>query len=657
MSAVEYRRDDPRSRRRTDIAEKSVHETRTRRVAFDIEADSLNPSVIWVVVCKDLDTGEVDVFRRPDLDSVALLDYWSDVGLCVGHNVFNYDLPVIRRLVGGFQYSGSVLDTLVLSRLLDYGRDGGHSLASWGLRLGFPKTDFHDYSALTDEMVSYCIQDVEIVYQMVKKLSPWLESDTWKKPIETEMFMAGFCYEMHENGFHFDVDKCVNLRYNILKELEKLDAHIAEAFPPKVGLVREIQPRTTKFGTLNRNDFRWAGPDLSDFNGGPFSLIEYVDFNPGSPAQIVERLNEAGWQPTEKTKGHNQVIRDKDQEKIARFQKTGWTISEVNLATLPDTAPPAAKSLALRITLASRARTLTEWIDNYNPQTGCIHGHYNSLGAWTHRMSHVRPNTGNIPTPQPLNKDSTNVQRRAHDIDRILRTFWICPEGSFLVGCDAEGIQLRVLAHYINDPRFTKAVTEGDKDAGTDPHSLNAIALGSACKSRAEAKTFIYAWLLGAGVGKVAQILTCSYSEAKVACENFIKFYPGLHHLKTSVIPGDASRGYFQGFDGRYVRIAGDDQGSKEHYALAGWLQNGETVIMRRATELWYPRLKSEGIPFKQCNLVHDEFQTAVYGTKEVADYVGQVQAWSIKQAGEDLNLRCPMAGAYDIGLSWSETH
>jgi DNA polymerase-1 len=214
-----------------------------------------------------------------------------------------------------------------------------------------------------------------------------------------------------------------------------------------------------------------------------------------------------------------------------------------------------------------------------------------------------------------------------------------------LVGVDAEGIQLRVLAHYMNDESFTFAVTSGNKDDGTDPHTLNKIAFGDPCRARADAKTFIYAWLLGAGVGKVAQILGCSGRDAKIAVEDFVAFYPGLKDLKEGLIPSDAGRGYFEGFDGRLVRIVGEDQSSKEHFCLAGYLQNGEVVTMKRAKQIWYPRLVSEGIPFKLVNFVHDEWQTEV-PDRATAEYVATVQKESIRLAGEQLNLRCPMSGS-----------
>jgi DNA polymerase-1 len=623
-----------------------------KTVIFDIETNGLNPDRIWYIVCKEYPSGQEHIFT--EADTSLFMDYATGVGTWCGHYILGFDCPVLDRLLPGWRISSSrCIDTLVVSNLLDNRISGGHGIAAWGERLGSPKLhgDITDWSRPTPEMLERCVSDVRVNYLLYKRFLKYLTSETWAKAIEVEHFIAERCRELHDTGFHFSLDKAKELWYSLDDQLKELDGHILREFPPRASFIREVTPKLTKHGTLNRSDFRWKRDgDLTDFNGGPFSLIEFVEFNPGSPTQIVERLNEAGWQPVEKTKGHIQAIRDGDPERIAKFSKVGWTVSEENLSTLPDTAPPAAKTLAKRIMLASRQRTLTEWINAYNENTGRIHGSFNGIGAWTHRMSHVSPNTGNIAREDALYGSE-------------MRSMWSAPDGSFLVGVDAESIQLRVLAHYINDETFTQSLLTGTKEAGTDPHSLNQKALGPICASRNHAKTFIYAWLLGAGIGKVAQILECSYGQAKQAVDNFIEFYPGLKKVKEEVIPADAARGYFQGFDGRWVKIWGDDLSSRQHFTLAGYLQNGEVCVMKHGMQIWYPRLRKEGVPFKIVNFVHDEWQTEV-PDYETGKYVGLVQAEGIKLAGELLNLRCPMAGSVlsghgelAIGKNWLETH
>lgn len=272
-------------------------------------------------------------------------------------------------------------------------------------------------------------------------------------------------------------------------------------------------------------------------------------------------------------------------------------------------------------------------------------------------MSHDNPNMGNVPKYNAKRPDTTPYSDR-------MRALWKAAPERYLIGVDAESIQLRVLAHYIDDYEFTQSLLVGKKEDKTDPHSVNQRALGEACTSRDDAKTFIYAWVLGASEGKVAEILKCSRQSAAASVKNFLDRYDKLCYVKDKIVPQDAYNKYFIGFDGRAVKIPGEDQSSREHFALAGYLQSGEAIIMKRATQIWIPKLQSLSIPFKFVNFVHDEFQLEVPRDMTLATHVAQIVADSIRQVGEDLNLRCPMKGsilnAHDklaIGDNWLQTH
>lgn len=617
-------------------------------VIFDIETNGLdNPDKLWLIVCKDIATGERHVFRNVHEDLKPFQNFAALVSLWVGHNSIGYDQLHCSRLAGVSFDEASVLDTLVLSRLFNAGRAGGHSLESWGEALGYPKVKFNDFSRWSQEMEDYCIQDVEITHKLYQRFSRYLSSPQWKDSIDLEHKIAFICLDMNKNGFYFDISSAKDLHKDILGQLKILDSELQSVFKPRSKLIREITPRATKHGTLHRQDFRWLEDgDLTPFSvGSPFSLVEFEPFNAGSPKQIVERLNEAGWQPYEKTKGHIQAERDKDKEKLAYFATYGWKVSEANLATLPADAPEAPRKLVQRLLLDSRRSTLEEWLKAYDDGSKRIHGSFSHIGAWTHRMSHSAPNMANIPAGESV---------YAHD----MRSMWCVPDDRLLVGVDADGIQLRVLAHYMHDEEFTNGLINGKKEDGTDAHSLNQAALGSVCRSRDDAKTFIYAWLLGAGFAKVANILGCTIGQAKTAVGGFIERYPGLKELKKTIIPKDANRGYFEGLDGRLVLC------DSEHLMLAGYLQNGESIIMKRANVLWREKLRQQGIWFRQVNFVHDEWQTEVENDYQLAMHVANVQAESIREVGELLKLRCPMAGSIlnthkkiAIGRNWSETH
>lgn len=338
------------------------------------------------------------------------------------------------------------------------------------------------------------------------------------------------------------------------------------------------------------------------------------------------------------------------EEREERFNRYGWKCNETNLNTLPASAPQGAKDLAKWLTLEGRRSSLEEWLGALGPDDR-IHGKFWHTGAWSGRMSHSNPNQANIFSPFPDRKPTTPVEEIKEKYDRNLRALWEVEKDCWLVGTDADAIQLRILTHYMKSEKWRDAIVHGDKKLGTDIHSMNKKVIGPICKDRDNAKTFIYAWLLGASIPKIAEIFLSSIPQAKKANDDFLSAFPELKRLKTHKIPFDASRGYFEGLDGRLVNC------DSEHLMLAGYLQNGEAVVMKHANVLWQKELKGTGINFKQLNFVHDEWQTKVKGSKEEAEEVGRVQRESIRNVGHELGLFCPLEGSTKIGKNWSETH
>lgn len=627
-------------------------------VVVDIEADSLNPTQIWVIVVKEIDSGLVHTFRHPTgIPSSAseFADLVQNVSGWIAHNGIHFDIPVINRLIPSVYIDPTkVIDTLVVSKLVDFTVPGGHSLEAWGERLGHPKGSFPSEWFSTfldhwDEGVKYCKQDVEVTHQLYEKFKPYIHSPRWKKAMRIEHDTEIMCTELHENGFSYNIEASRELLGRIEGEVNGINQELQELFPPRFKAVRSVVPVLTKSGTLNSKDFRWCPDEERQYYsaGSPFTIVEPVSFDPASKMQVIDRLWDAKWKPTSKTDGYKKLLKDlrrgrgrkpsvEEQEKVKRYERYGWKLDDTNLATIPEDGPVGARKLSRWLHLTGRANQVRGWQNEYNQDTGKIHGKFWGIGAWSQRMSHSNPNMANA------------------SAEHEYRSLWTADPNTVLVGCDAEGIQLRILAHYINDPVFTKALISGDKKTGTDAHSLNAKALGEVClrhgdKARDRAKTFIYAFVLGASPPKVAEIFECRTGEAEDAIDRFVAAYPGLAILKREIIPRDAKRGYFEGFDGRCVKQ------TSEHLMLAGYLQAGEACIMKHARKLWNDRLKSNGTWFRQVNFVHDEWQTVAL--RADADTVGRTQSQAIVDTGITLGVRCPQAGEYKIGLNWAETH
>lgn len=516
--------------------------------------------------------------------------------------------------------------------------EGGHSLENWGRMLHHPKTglEITDWSQFSPEMVDRCLNDARLTKKVYDTLTNIFDGKGFTEAIRIEHAMAFVCLGMHVDGFRFDADRARILLAELSNRVSALDKELLDAFPPKARDSGVVTPRLTKAGTISRANMRWyKGDDYTIFEPGcSFTRIKWEPFNPSSPSQIVERLNEAGWSPTVKTKSGE-----------------SWQISEENLSTLPSTAPPAARKLVERLMLAARVRTLNEWLSYYNTATERVHGKFLGLGTYGHRMAHRKPNLGNVTAEKSIKYKGEELRNEAIRLGGIMRSLWGCDDGSYLVGTDFDAAHLRIFAHLIDDKDLINAIVHGNKKSGTDPHSINKGKFGSVCKDRDLAKTALYSFFNGAGSPKFASIFGCSYQEGKKALGRLGEIYPGLRKFREEECPRLARQGYFIGLDGRIVVC------DSEHHMLACMLQNAEAVIMKHACLEWRNELRKLGIPFKLVNFVHDEWQTEVRGDRAVCELVGEYQTRAIRNMGERFGLRCPLQGNYSIGKDWRETH
>jgi DNA polymerase-1 len=582
------------------------------RVIFDIETDGLDAKVIHVLVAKQVGVEGNYVIRSPK----AFAKFAEGVTEWIAHNGIGFDIPVIEKLWGYKIPLSKTTDTLVLSRLFDPQRKGGHSLKIWGERLGDFKDEFSDWSAYSEEMKEYCKQDVHVTELLYNHLMQEGAKFS-KKSIRLEHAVHMIMCQQQVNGFQINRELAQEIYTVCLKETNRIETEIKEFMVPIAVPVKEVIIKRKKDGSIFANQL------LPDQNvQGDYTKIAWEEFNLGSPMQINKRLDRLGWRPTVKTKSGN-----------------SYKVCPENLATIPSTAPQAVLGLKAWKVLETRWKLAQEWLEK-SQDDGRVHGTVITTGAVTHRAAHRGPNMANIPSV-PHGKTGILWKMDGMYAAECRQAFEV-PEGKRLVGTDAAGIQLRVLAHYMTDPIYTEQVIDGDI------HTFNMNALGRYCKDRPTAKTFIYAFLLGAGVAKIAEILDCSPAQANKSMANFYEALPTLKKLKSQAANA-ASMGWMKGLDGRILKIG------SEHLALSVYLQGGETVLMRVANVFWQNQARKEGITFKQCAWVHDEWQTEV--DADQAERLGEIQVQSIIDAGTHFNLNCPMDGEAKIGRNWLETH
>ena len=328
-------------------------------------------------------------------------------------------------------------------------------------------------------------------------------------------------------------------------------------------------------------------------------------FNPGSRQQIAKRLQEKGWRPTKKTK-KGQVIVDES------------TLAGVDI--------PEARAIAEYLLIQKRVAMVESWIESVSDDNR-IHGKVITNGAVTGRMTHSTPNMAQVPSV-------------GSEYGPECRSLFIVEKGYKLVGCDAASLELRMLAHYMKDEQYAREIVEGDI------HTKNQTAAG--LETRAQAKTFIYALLYGAGPAKIGKIVGGSAAHGQKLIDTFLRNTPSLKRLRDKVEKLSV-QGSLPGLDGRRLFIR------SSHAALNTLLQGAGAIVMKKALVLLDEQLRRNKLDAKFVVNVHDEFQLEV--KEEHAQRVGELAVDSIRKSGVVLGLRCPLDGEYKIGDNWCQTH
>ena len=552
------------------------------RLLLDIET-TLDHSKIWCVVTKDLDTNEVKIWKEAN----DLLEYIKAASLIVAHNGIAFDFHLLKKLWKCQITLKRVEDTLVLSRLINPSLEGGHSLNNLGKLLGVQKIEFNDFNLEThtlDEMIEYCVQDVEVLHKVYNYLKYELKrQDFSTKSQELEHEVQAIIAQQERNGFKFNEQSAMQLLAEFKTRLEAITVEMQSIFPARI-----TSGRTHKT----------TGRPLSD-------IVE--DFNPGSRKQIAERLIEKGWKPSKFTEKTNAPIVDE--------------------TTLEGSDIPEAKAIAEYLMLQKRIAQVESWIESIQAD-GRVHGRVISNGTVTGRMTHIKPNMAQVPNADAIYGPEC-------------RNLWIVEKGCKLVGIDASGLELRMLAHYMNDNEYTNEVVSGDI------HTANQTAAG--LETRNQAKTFIYAFLYGAGAAKIGSVVGGSAKEGQKLITNFLRNTPKLQRLRERVSEAFTARGVLLGLDGRKLLVR------SEHSALNTLLQGAGAIAMKQALVLLHKDLTKQKIPFKLVANVHDEWQIEV--PEKYAEQVGRSGVTAITDAGVEFKMNCPLTGEYKIGDTWKQTH
>jgi hypothetical protein len=364
--------------------------------------------------------------------------------------------------------------------------------------------------------------------------------------------------------------------------------------------------------------------------GGPYTRIRFEPFKLGSTTQVKDYLLASGWVP----------------ESWNFSLKTGERTSPKLEGEFQGVDGELPRKVKERITWRHRRSQIEGWLKNVRSDNSLPAG-ANPCGTNTGRMRHsvvVNVPKANTDKQGALVWD-TESQRDIYGTQ--MRSLFIPREGYKLVGHDASGLELRMLAHYMNDPDFTSEILHGDI------HSFNQLKAG--LPTRDDAKTFIYAFLYGAGDGKIGSIIGGDESAGKHIKNEFLLSLPSLDRLIRSV-KAASGKGYLKGLDGRKIVMRRDSTGRiQRSKALNTLLQCAGAVVMKKSCEILWDSVEREGLRAFKVLDMHDEGQAEVH-PEDLEKYI-ELAVDSIVKAGEHFKLNIPLAAEAKVGKNMAETH
>jgi len=502
---------------------------------------------------------------------------WSrQIDQFIMHNGISFDAPILNRLTGSNIKLSQVRDTLIESQLYNPIREGGHSLEAWGERLNFPKGNMTEFKHYSPEMLEYCKKDTELT----SKLAKTMEKEGKKFSIrsyEMERKVRAIIDQQQKNGFAFNIREGMLLLARLEDEQHQLEKDAEEMFEPVI-----------TYSPVKK-------------------IPKSTPFNIASRKQIAERLIELGWKPEHYTDKENVIVSEEILSKIDMKE---------------------AQMFSRYFLLQKRTGLLKAWVQECQEDER-VRGSVLTLKTVTGRMAHHSPNMAQVPASySPYGKEC--------------RELWTVsnPDTHVLVGTDASGLELRCLAHYMNDPKFTKEVLTGDV------HTANMKAAG--LTDRDQAKTFIYAFLYGAGPAKIGKVVGGNAKTGQQLTAKFLSNMPKLKTLRDNVTAA-AEVGPIKALDGRNLHIR------SPHASLNTLLQGAGAIVCKQWLVHMDEHIRKTGVDVKLVASIHDEYQFEV--AKKDVERFGKITKDAMLETTMTLDMKCPLDCEYKVGNTWAETH
>ena len=605
------------------------------KIIYDLETNGLvdTVSTIWIAVTKNIETNEIITFSDYDKDSKPLnelLPFLNKAKVLIGHNIINYDNVVLHKLLGWQPQNIKMIDTMLLSQMNNFRREGKHSLKNFGAILGDAKLEFNNFHEYSEDMKKYALQDVNLnhkVYNFVTKEAIQLIKNrpAYQQALRTEHAIAELCAEQVKNKWKFNIELAKKHYLYLTSEMKKIEDKVNPTLRPRKVMI-DKEPKKARYlqnGTFSAVTVRMLSEYLNkeikatDTNlwepNKTFQRFKMVEADLGNMDQVRGMLLDNGWQPTQFTpKGEPKITDD--------------SLASIN--------SEVGKEIIYYYSLRSRHSVLKGWIELAEANNNRVYVEAFNLGTPTFRQRHSK--VVNVPGVKSF-------------FGKEMRELFIADEGKVMVGCDSSGNQIRALAHYLNNKEVNNHILKGDI------HQHNADTIGI---SRSLAKGVLYASIFGAGVRKLGKMVTGieDLDKGKEVKAKLYEALPGLKELIAKLnnffytTQNKTGYGYIPALDGRKVY-------AESSFKLLNYLlQSFEAITVKTAVVNAFKMFKEENLEVDMLALVHDEVQ--VQTKPENTKRVKEILSYSFGDfITKKLDLNIQMAGDAKEGLNWNETH
>ena len=354
-----------------------------------------------------------------------------------------------------------------------------------------------------------------------------------------------------------------------------------------------------------------------------------VTFNVNSPKQVGEVLFE-------------QLKLDAK----AKKSKTGqYSTSEEVLLALKSKHDVVGMILDYR-ELKKLISTYISALPTYiNPETGKIHTTYNQTVTATGRLSSSNPNLQNLPIRS--------------ERGQLIREAVIPDDGCLFLSADYSQIELRLMAHFSQDPHLVEAFRSGqDVHAATAAKIFNVPIEQVTKDQRRQAKTANFGIIYGISAFGLAQQLDCSRSEAKALIDGYFAAFPGVIDYIERQKDLARQQGYAITLFGRKRYLPdilshnATVRSFAERNAVNSPIQGTAADIIKMAMVTIHRRLKEEGLKAQMIMQVHDELNFNVPENE-----IDKVREIVISEMQNVVHLTVPLIADCGIGSNWLQAH